>query len=123
LRPIKFRQPMFTNNKFSRFLYWGFIDGAFIGPETLVSTIEGAKKNSHQYTGLKDKNNKEIYEGDIIQEDDPDGKINYLIEWKEKEANFSAIDGTKTLRLYGIYWKHNCEVIGNIYENPELIQK
>jgi hypothetical protein len=72
-----------------------------------------------QYTGLKDKNGKEIYEGDIV--DDGYSRI-CKIRWSEKYAGFKAVnenDGYGTniwfVSKYG-------EVIGNIHENPELLE-
>lgn len=70
----------------------------------------------YQYTGLKDKNGQEIYNGDIIKSNL--SGIIYKIEWKEEYAQFIGHS------LHSYYcpstWK-NGEVIGNIYENPELI--
>ena len=83
------------------------------------------KKAIMQYTGLKDKNGKEIYEGDIVKiTETTDGKdVLALIHWKEKEAcfgwklNFLCMLSEKDLD------SNNWEVIGNIYENPELINE
>ena len=72
-----------------------------------------------QYTSLKDKNGKEIYEGDIVESgelksDDADDTYCYIekyrnvVEFKHGEFLWADEDG---------------EVIGNIYENPELIKK
>jgi len=85
-----------------------------------------------QFTGLKDKNGKEIYEGDIIayEEDDSDlgseGRTDF-----EKHYMVVEFDATSAYNVGdqnmggpdGVIKMINIEVIGNIYENPELIPK
>jgi len=67
-----------------------------------------------QFTGLKDKNGKEIYDGDITR----DAENNVAdIEWRR--SAFCRKD-RKQKHFYPL--TDDCEVIGNIYENPELLQ-
>ena len=76
-----------------------------------------------QYTGLKDKNRTKIFEGDIfmIHEGRDDYKKTYLI-WNEDRGMFQP--SNKLLRhvIRGFNYLHY-EIIGNIYDNPELIEQ
>ena len=81
-----------------------------------------------QFTGLKDKNGKEIYEGDIL--DVCNGSINGH-EWKDKP--YAVEYNPKGFDICMFCWDadgknimdktHWCEIIGNIYENPELLSE
>jgi uncharacterized phage protein (TIGR01671 family) len=70
-----------------------------------------------QYTGLKDKNGKEIYEGDIISTD-LDRPFNIVV-FRNGAFVFQCHDNGKD---YYDYMFSYGEVIGNIYENPELLK-
>lgn len=69
-----------------------------------------------EYTGLTDKNGKKIFEGDIVKNSRDVG----LLYYKEKNSAFT-VKGWE----YG-YWlwhdKEDIEVIGNIHDNPELLE-
>ena len=73
-----------------------------------------------QYTGLKDKNGKAIYDGDILQFKEKEGFGNGVVEYRycsfyAKYLNGLAEGGFDLM-------KHKWKIIGNIYENPELIK-
>jgi uncharacterized phage protein (TIGR01671 family) len=72
-----------------------------------------------QFTGLRDSRRKRIYEGDILRE--PEGGECDVVEWNKESGGwgtkhwFSSVDFVE--------WAGVHEVIGNIYENPELLNK
>lgn len=77
-------------------------------------------------TGLKDKNGKEIFEGDILGIETDEGILNVNIFWDDKHALFmfeSEIHNEKELLAELVEDNtYPFEIIGNIYENPELLE-
>lgn len=74
-----------------------------------------------QYTGLKDKNGTEIYEGDIYD----NGLRKFVVEYDEERAGFFPFakdDGCGCCSDEVVWHPESDEVIGNIYENPELLE-
>lgn len=68
-----------------------------------------------QCTGLKDKNGELIYESDIAKDDD--GYENYKVVWDNESASYKLKQG-----LWLHEFDNNIEIIGNIFENPELLE-
>ena len=109
MREIKFRQ--FIGGKFH---YWGILgEGNFVAPastaeETIFSTPH------EQYTGLKDHKGMDIYEGDVVIV----GSIFAQVEWDDDEAGFHLVEDYQLPMDGG----EGLQIIGNIHENPELME-
>ncbi len=75
-----------------------------------------------QYTGVKDKNNKEIYEGDIITITlDTGNAITGSVGMNNGQWSIKCYD--RYYPLVSIWYEMQPEVIGNIYENSELLER
>lgn len=75
-----------------------------------------------EYTGLKDKNNKEIYEGDILSDGNNEKPYKVIFENGSFRAEFKGDFDEYSFDLIDVVLQ-GCEVVGNIYENPELIKE
>lgn len=74
-----------------------------------------------QYTGLKDKNEKEIYEGDILSSGNNEKPYKVIFENGSYRAEFEGDFEEYSFDLIDVV-AQGCEVVGNIYENPELLK-
>ena len=72
-----------------------------------------------QYTGLKDRHGVEIYEGDILSSP---SMPNSPVEFQRGSFNAVYADGSHD-EWEAPLWRYSVEVIGNIYENPELLEE
>lgn len=77
------------------------------------------KPTLQQFTGFKDTNDKDIFEGDILEDNEypDDGISRDVVIWSEELGRWTthewSIDGEEF---------EGCEVVGNIHENPEILK-
>lgn len=103
---------------------WAFGDLVHYPQETLTGPLSRVTVGSYevdpetigQFTGLKDKNGEEIYEGDLLLEIESEKVV--CIEWDEFEYGYRYVKNN-----YGYKYPNHVEnfkIIGNIYDNPKL---
>lgn len=111
------RDPFFDTSH-GKIFFWERVqkeDGSYDGD--IILQDYGDRFVLQQYTGLKDSKGVEIYEGDIVDCKYDDEKVIAEIKYSEESAAFLC--GENAL-WQG--WLGKAEVIGNIFENPELIK-
>ena len=101
-----------------------WVEGYYIGPIGVLDVheicdvhditgprVEVDPSTVCQYTGLKDKNGKRIFEGDNVY--DPHENSIYTVEWNENNAIFQMAHDWRRRSVETAYY---CEIIGNIYD-------
>jgi uncharacterized phage protein (TIGR01671 family) len=128
-REIKFRvwckrTKHFTNIPFyscnGRQLLWHHT-----GNEISISNLDNQDGYVvQQYTGLKDRNGKEIYEGDILSLYDELHVVSWdgLMGWWGLLTKRQVIDKEHNTIVTTSKWDRFSEIVGNIFENPELLK-
>lgn len=120
------------NNRF-KFRIYSFLDKSFHyfsigdGETGYPQGIAGGVSEPQQYTGLTDKNGNLIFEGDIVQynQNSSYDNMDFIAKWSDDKLGFifqsnsgdELLNQTPHLNRF----KH-LEVVGNIFENPELLK-
>ena len=115
MRPIKFRA---WSNKWNKMIYPDNKDISIDVHSNTAwdDTIDDECIELMQYTSLHDKNGKEVYEDDIVK--DKDGNV-YKIVWSQ--VSFKMEGKKEIIKMFDRIGEF-ITVIGNKYENPELIE-
>lgn len=122
MREYLFRGKMIANGKWSEGNLLVTKQGCCITPDaTVLGSYDAVNPETvGQYTGLTDKNGTKIFEGDIVKYGDT--VHNVVFEQRNGTAYFGLVYSTLETLSFGYYQDlKQIEVIGNIYDNPELL--
>ena len=123
-REIKYRQPVFNKDgSFSHWHYWGWIsEGNFVSPMSMAHNVNNIK--GLQYIDIKDKNDNPIYERDVVKWNINDIVRIAPVYYDQESACFwMGIDIKNNFLVLNDWLRGGYEIIGNIYENPELVNE
>jgi uncharacterized phage protein (TIGR01671 family) len=134
MREIKFRGKRVDNGEWV-YGYLCYMDNEPVIIEGCLKWVDGSElycnafyfvipETIGQYTGLKDKNGKEIYEGDVVlynrNIDDETDKFIFEVVWAKDQ--YGLRETKHKYYLWDNHWDMT-EAVGNIYENPELLKE
>ncbi len=124
MREIKFRAHCKPDN---RFYYFTIGQGnAVFNDRDIYNKLCLDGVAFEQFTGLLDKNGKEIYEGDIVKFEDVSGYKDGCasVIWHEDSCGYYLENDDDNIydTLYDFTPSYQMEIIGNIHENPELLE-
>jgi len=129
MREIKFRIWDSENEIWLYETVQSVVNACWYEDTSSLELPEGEPKIINQYTGLKDKNGKEIYEGDILKDNELSGIVFYrppaFVVAIENQINLDTVYllGGNIIYPPNQNQLKDTEVIGNIYENPELLKQ
>ena len=116
MREILFRGKAKHSNRWAFGYYVVTLNGVhFIKNDNFNEVIP---ETVGQYTGLTDKNGTKIFEGDILHAAQGD----FVVRWSESICSFVAGEKEKMQPCMNSGTMKHCEVIGNIHDNPELLE-
>ena len=126
-REILFRGKRIDNDE--------WVEGLYFPPaHTIITLVNSGTEESPnyedyvvlpetagQYIGLNDRQDKPIFEGDIIQVDGEE--FPFLIEYDQQDAIWLAINRYGIVSFRDNITGDDCTIIGNVYDNPNLLSK